>query len=118
MKKVCVCAQVVAAALAGCSLVSGDIAPTEYSDYDCARITAEQRRMYARADEFASLGPIARGVEYARLRGEHDALRDAAAAKQCGEAPAPVPEEEVTSLAAAELGDTGPRIAPPETLPE
>ena len=117
MKRVCVATPVVAAALAGCSMASTNIVPAQYSDYDCAQITAEQRRMYARADEFAPLAPIARGVEYARLRVEHDALRDAAVTKQCGGTPAPQLEE-ATSVAAAELGDTGPRIAPPETLPE
>ena len=119
MKKVCVSAQVVAIALAGCATTSGDIVPTQvspaqYSSYDCAQIAAEQRRMYTRVDELASLGGgNARQAEYARLRGEHDALRDAATMKRCQ---GPTPSlQEAASGASAALGDTGPRIAPPET---
>src|SRR5262245_60454910 len=105
MKRVCVSAQVAAIALAGCA-TSNDVAPAQgpamqYSGYDCEQITAEQRRMYARVDEFASLAPIARGVEYARLRGEHYALRDAAVAKQCGSTPPAPLIEDATSVAAA-----------------
>ena len=114
MKKVCISAQVVGIALAGCSTASNDVVPTQLSRYDCAQIAAEQLRMYTRAGEFASLGPSAREAEYARLRGEHDALREAAVMKKCGRASVPALHE-ATSDASAALGDTGPRIAPPET---
>jgi hypothetical protein len=106
MKNVCASAQLVAVALAGCSTMS--------NDYDCARITAEQRRMYTRASELASLGDTgAPQAEYARLREEFDALREAAIRKQC-QGPKP-PLQQAASDASAAQGSTGPRIAPPET---
>jgi hypothetical protein len=122
MKKVCVSAQVVAMALAGCSTASNDGVPGQlsalYSSYDCARLAAEQRRMYTRADDLASLGgATAREAEYARLRAEYEALREAATLKKC-ETPSTPSLQEARSDASAAQGGTGPRIAPPQTAPE
>jgi hypothetical protein len=106
VKKVCVCAQVVAIALAGCATASSDV-------HDCAQIAAEQRRMYTRASELASLGDTgAPESEYARLREEFDALREAATRNNC-RGPKP-PLQQAASEVSAAQGGTGPRIAPPE----
>ena len=111
MKKVCVGAQLVAIALGGCS-----ISPMQYSGYDCAQIAAQLRHLYTRASDLASLGDTgAPEAQYARLREEFDALREAAAAKQC-QGPTP-PLQQATSDSATH-GGTGPRIAPPEAPPE
>ena len=111
MKQVCICALVVAIALAGCSTTSND---SVYSSYDCARIAAEQRRMYTRAGDLAALGDTgASEAAYARLREEFDALREAAIGKKC-QGPKP-PIQQAASDASAAQGGTGPRIAPPET---
>ena len=111
MKKVCICALVVTIA-AGCS--TANVAPAQYSTYDCARIAAEQRRMYTRASDLAALGDTdASEAAYARLREEFDALREAAIGKKC-QGPKP-PIQQAASDASAAQGGTGPRIAPPET---
>ena len=108
--KVCVCAQLVAIALAGCATASNEID-------DCAQIAAEQRRVYTRASDLASLGDTgAPEAEYARLREQFEALREAAIRKNC-QGPRP-PLQQAASDASAAQGGTGPRIAPPETPPE
>jgi hypothetical protein len=86
----------------------------QYSSYDCARIAAEQRRMYTLASDLASLGDTgAPEAEYARLRKEFGALREAATMKKCGKAPTQSPKPAAPDASAAQ-GGTGPRIAPPE----
>jgi hypothetical protein len=106
MKKLCVCVSVATAALTGCATTSNDV-------QDCAQIAAEQRRMYTRASELASLGDTgAPASEYARLRAEFDALREAAITKKCQGPRSPLQQAAADALAAQ--GSTGPRIAPPE----
>jgi hypothetical protein len=108
MRKVCVSAQVVAMAIAGCSTAPND----------CTRLAAEQRRMYTRADDLASLGgATAREAEYARLRAEYEALREAAILKKCETRSTPSLQEARSDASAAQ-GGTGPRIAPPEAPSE
>lgn len=93
------------------------VSPIQYSTYDCEQITAENQRLTGRVvqlggrlDEaasndkaigvagallfwpalFALGGTKGQEAEYARLRGEHDALQQASIGKKCGfEAKAP-----------------------------
>src|SRR5262245_14085803 len=107
MKKVCVYAQLVGVALTGCAMASNE----------CAQIAAEQRRVYTHASDLAALGDTgAPEAEYARLREEFAALREAASKKKC-QGPTRAPQHASSGGSAAQ-GGTGPRIAPPETPPE
>jgi len=115
MKKVCICTAI---ALTGCSTATHDIASTQlsstqYSSYDCARLTTELRRMYTRADELAHLGDAAPPAEYARLSAEHRALREAAVLKRCASTIAP-PLQQATPNSPEDQSSTGPTIAPPQ----
>jgi len=87
------------------------VSPLEYKDYDCEQIAAEMRRVGRRVSELggsvdktAKGDQVAMGVglvlfwpalffldgdtpeaqEYARLKGVHDALQEAAIQKKCG----------------------------------
>lgn len=112
MRKLCVCAAI---ALTDCATATQDIAPaqllsTQYSSYDCERLTTELRRMYMRVGELAHLGGTA--AEYARLRAEHRALREAASLKGCASTLAP-PLQQATPSSPEDQSSTGPTIAPP-----
>lgn len=110
------------------------ISPIQYQSYDCEQINAENQRLAARVsqlggrlDEAASNDKAIMGVgmilfwpalfalggtkqqeaEYARIKGEHDALQQAAIAKKCSaltpkEAPQPtaIPVSAPTSAVA------------------
>lgn len=92
-------------------IVATSVSPLQYSQYTCQQIVAENHRVLgkvsqigARLDEAASNDQTIAGVglvlfwpalfalggtkqqeaEYARLKGEHDALQQAAIQKQCG----------------------------------
>jgi hypothetical protein len=113
MRNVCVCTAI---ALTGCSAATSDIVPTElsatqYSSYDCKRLTVELRRMYTRVGELAHLGGTA--AEYARLSDEHHALRDAAIMKKCARTPTP-PVQRATPNLPDDPSWIGPTIAPPQ----
>ena len=113
MKRVWVCTAI---ALSGCSSATSDIVPTQfsptrYSSYGCDNLTAELRSMYARAGELAHLGGTP--AEYARLRVEHQALRQAAIMKKCAR-PLTPPLQSATPNAPEEESGTGPTIAPPQ----
>jgi hypothetical protein len=91
------------------------VSPIQYANYDCQQIAAEQQRVSARVSQLAGEvddnatgdavattvgvilfwpalffidgdGPEAN--EYARLKGEHEALQKAAIEKKCGMEPA------------------------------
>jgi hypothetical protein len=114
MNRFCLCALVVASAQAGCSTGSNEVRATQLSRYDCAQIAAEQRRMYTRASDLASLGDTgAPEAEYARLREEFEALREAAIRKKCQGSKPPL-QQAASPDASAAQGSTSPRIAPPE----
>ncbi|MBH2042712.1 MAG: hypothetical protein I8H87_04060 [Comamonadaceae bacterium] len=111
-------------------------APLQYQAYDCAQLTSEAQRVQGRADqlagrldEAASNDKVLMGVglvlfwpalfalggtkqqeaDYARLKGEHDALGQAMIAKKCDQAglpasvqpPAPQPPAASSSPAGA-----------------
>ncbi|WP_404301460.1 hypothetical protein [Alicycliphilus denitrificans] len=92
-------------------IASAYVSPVQYQNYDCDQIVAENQRLAARVsqlggrlDEAASNDKAIMGVglvlfwpalfalggtkqqeaEYARIKGEHDALQQAAVAKKCG----------------------------------
>ena len=119
MKKVCICTAIgtaicTAVALTGCSTATNDIvpaqlSPTQYSSYDCERLTTELRRMYTRVDELAHLGGTA--AQYERLSDEHHALRQAAVMKKCASTP---PVQQATPNLPDDQSGTGPTIAPPQ----
>lgn len=94
------------------------VSPMQYQSYDCAQLAAETQRVQARAaqlagrlDEAAANDKVLTGVgvvlfwpalfalggtkqqeaEYARLKGEHDALTQAAIARKCSGAIAATP---------------------------
>lgn len=96
------------------------VSPLEYKDYDCEQVAAEMRRVSRRVSELggnvdktAQGDKVAMGVgmvlfwpalffldgdtpeaqEYARLKGEHDALQEAAIQKKCGIEVQEVPQE-------------------------
>ncbi|MBL8328984.1 MAG: hypothetical protein JNJ71_09050 [Rubrivivax sp.] len=92
------------------------VSPTQYQAYDCQQLIAESQRLQTRytqlggrLDEAASNDKMLTGVglvlfwpalfalggtkqqeaEYARLRGEYEAVQQAAIQKKCGLEPAP-----------------------------
>lgn len=92
-------------------IASAYVSPVQYQNYDCDQIVAENQRLTVRVsqlggrlDEAASNDKAIMGVglvlfwpalfalggtkqqeaEYARIKGEHDALLQAAVAKKCG----------------------------------
>jgi hypothetical protein len=87
------------------------VSPMQYNSYDCQQVTAEQQRVSSRVsqlkgevDDNATGDAVATGVglilfwpalffidgdgpeanEYARLKGEHEALQKASIEKKCG----------------------------------
>lgn len=109
-------------------IASSYVSPLQYQSYDCDQLAAETQRMQARVQElggrldeassndkvittvgvilfwpilFALGGTKQQEAEYARLRGEYDALQQAAIAKKCPGA-MPVPAAPVTPTSAPE----------------
>lgn len=101
------------------------ISPNQYSSYDCAQIDAENQRLTNRVSQlggrldeaaandkaigvvgavlfwpalFALGGTKNQEAEYARLKGEHDALQQVAIQKRCGAIAAPAGPVLKTSL--------------------
>lgn len=105
-------------------IASTYVSPIQYQGYDCEQIAAENQRLASRVSQlggrldeassndkaimgvglvlfwpalFALGGTKQQEAEYARLKGEHDALQQAAVAKKCtvmtakNDAPAAVP---------------------------
>ena len=87
------------------------VSPMQYQSYDCAQIAAEDQRLSSRVSQlggrldeaasndksigvvgailfwpalFALGGTKGQEAEYARLKGEHDALHQASIQKKCG----------------------------------
>lgn len=92
-------------------IASTYVSPVQYQGYDCDQIAAENQRLASRVSQlggrldeassndkaimgvglvlfwpalFALGGTKQQEAEYARLKGEHDALQQAAVAKKCG----------------------------------
>lgn len=103
------------------------VSPTQYMSYDCQQIGAETQRLQARYAElggrldqaasndkaiagvgiilfwpalFALGGTKQQEAEYARLRGEYDAVSQASVQKRCGAA-APLPTSAAVIMPAA-----------------
>lgn len=97
-------------------IVATPVSPMQYANYDCDQIAAEQRRIYARVGEIGGRldqaagndnviawtggllfwpalfflgGTKAQEAEYARLKGEYDALHQAGIMKKCAGALTP-----------------------------
>jgi len=87
------------------------VSPTQYQSYDCEQLANETQRVYSRVTQlggrldeaasndkkiagvgvilfwpalFALGGTKSQEAEYARLKGEHDAVQQAAISKKCG----------------------------------
>jgi hypothetical protein len=118
------------------------VSPMQYSNYDCDQIAAEQRRIYQRVGELGGRLDQAAGndnvlawtggllfwpalfflggtkpheAEYARLRGEYDALHQTAIMKKCAGALTP-PLQQAAPAAPAGQGAATPAAATPTTL--
>ncbi len=115
--------------------------PMQYQSYDCAQLTSEAQRIQGRVnqlagrlDEAASNDKVLMGVgmvlfwpalfalggtkqqeaDYARLKGEYDAIGQALIAKKCDQGTAPVPAPAPASAAGAA---SSPPVAAPATSP-
>jgi hypothetical protein len=120
------------------------VSPMQYSNYDCDQIAAEQRRIYGRVGELGGRldqaasndntlawsalllwptlfwlgGTKQQEAEYARLRGEYDALHQAAIMKKCAAAMAPTQQAAPTAAptpAVAPAASTAPALTPTST---
>lgn len=120
-------------------IASAYISPVQYQNYDCDQISAENQRLATRVSQlggrldeasandkaimgvglvlfwpalFALGGTKQQEAEYARLKGEHDALQQAAVLKKCGgktiEAAAQ-PDTPTTTVSRATTGETQPQ---------
>lgn len=108
------CSGLAGCATASKDVPTAYVSPLQYQSYDCTQIAMESQRLNARVGElggrldtaadhdkaiagvgailfwpalFALGGTKAQEAEYARLRGEHDAIQQAAISKKCGAAP-------------------------------
>ncbi len=115
-------------ATASKDITSSYVSPMQYQPYDCEQLAAESQRIQARVQElggrldeastndkvittvgvilfwpilFALGGTKQQEADYARLRGEYDALQQAAIAKKCPGA-TPVPATPITPASAPE----------------
>lgn len=129
-------------------IASTYVSPVQYQGYDCDQIAAENQRLATRVSQlggrldeassndkaimgvglvlfwpalFALGGTKQQEAEYARLKGEHDALQQAAVAKKCtmmtakNDAPAAAMPAAPTVTATAAVADaTGTPAAPAE----
>lgn len=112
--------QLTACATASRDIAAASVSPLQYQAYDCGQISAEMTRVQTRANQvagrldqaadndkvltgvglvlfwpalFALGGTKEQEAEYARLKGEHDALQQVAIQKKCpGVQPAANPE--------------------------
>jgi hypothetical protein len=83
----------------GCSVTSNDIggeyvSPARYQLYNCEQLASESARLHSRATDIAAildkfalndppLNAIGLWPEYARVKGEHSALQQAAIVRKC-----------------------------------
>ncbi len=118
------------------------VSPMQYSNYDCDQIAAEQRRIYTRVGELGGRldqaasndnalawsaillwptlfwlgGTKQQEAEYARLRGEYDALHQAAIMKKCAAAMAPTQQAApVAPPAVVPAASAAPALTPTST---
>ncbi|MEO1766920.1 hypothetical protein [Thiobacter aerophilum] len=117
----CATAQLTGCARASKDIAAQSVSPLQYQQYDCGQIMAEMQRVQTRATQlagrldqaaandkaiagvglilfwpalFALGGTKAQEAEYARLKGEYDALQQVAIQKQCpGATPEMVAEQ-------------------------
>ena len=112
-------------ATASKDIAASYISPMQYQSYDCDQITGEVQRVQARVSQlggrldeaaandkalagvgivlfwpalFALGGTKQQEAEYARLKGEYDAIQQAAIAKKCSGAIAPARTASVDSV--------------------
>jgi cell division septum initiation protein DivIVA len=103
-------------ATSSANITAGYTAPLQYQAYDCAQLTSEAQRVHGRANQlagrldeaasndkmltgvglvlfwpalFALGGTKQQEVDYARLKGEYDAIGQAMIAKKCDQAGLP-----------------------------
>lgn len=120
------CSSLAGCATASKDVPTAYVSPLQYQSYDCTQIAMEGQRLNARVSElggrldtaadhdkaiagvgailfwpalFALGGTKAQEAEYARLRGEHDAIEQASISKRCG-------------VAAPLVADTAPAVTP------
>ena len=75
----------IALPVSGCATNSRDIAtsyasPIQYQSYDCEQLASEAQRLQARTNQ---LGGRLDEAEYARMKGEYNAIQQTAVAKKC-----------------------------------
>lgn len=113
----------------GCSTAAKDISsayvsPMQYQGYTCEQLGAEGARIRARTNQLAGrLDEAAR--EYSRLKGEYDAVRQAAVQKRCPTVVAPPPAAPMQEATAAKpivtvlpaAGATAPEQQPLDSIP-
>lgn len=114
---VCVAVALTGCATASKDIAASYVSPMQYQSYDCAQITGEAQRLHARSNQlsgrldeaasndkaivgvgailfwpalFALGGTKQQEADYARLKGEYDAVQQAAIAKKCAGAVPPV----------------------------
>ena len=130
-------------ATASKDIMPTQVSPMQYAHYDCDQIAAEQLRIHGRVsqlggrlDQAASNdqaigwvggllfwpalfwlgGTKEQEAEYARLRGEYDALHQAAIQKRCAAAMAPTQQAAPAPGQAPAAGTTTPSATPAGTL--
>ena len=113
--------------------------PMQYQSYDCAQLTSESQRIHGRVnqlagrlDEAANNDKVLMGVglilfwpalfalggtkqqeaDYARLKGEYDAVQQALVAKKCDLGPTPASAAPATAPATATATAPAPAPAP------
>lgn len=120
-------------------IASAYISPVQYQNYDCDQISAENQRLATRVSQlggrldeasandkaimgvglvlfwpalFALGGTKQQEAEYARLKGEHDALQQAAVLKKCGSKTieaAAQPDTPATTVSRTTTGEAQPQ---------
>jgi len=122
------------------------VSPIQFQSYDCDQLAAEAARLQTRISQlggrldeaasndkalmavtlilfwpaaFALGGTKAQEAEYSRLKGEYDAIQQAATAKKCtGIVAAPAPQSKPTGNQGTTTAQPTPMVAPPAATPE
>lgn len=107
---VSICVLLSACATSSKDISANYVSPSQYQNYDCTQLASETQRVYSRVNQlggrldeaasndkkiagvgiilfwpalFALGGTKAQEAEYARLKGEYDAVQQASIAKKC-----------------------------------